>query len=46
VIRILIDGLKNPIENIITKSFTLSTMTSDGYQLDKLAKNMTVNFYC
>jgi hypothetical protein len=45
-IRINIQKLKNPIENIVTSSFKIETYTDDGWKLDEIATNITVNFYC
>lgn len=45
-IRILLDSLKNPKENIVTDSFLIETFTSDGWVLDEIRSNVTVNFFC
>ena len=45
-VRIVLSKLKNPTENIITSSFTIETFTPDGWVLDKVNSNITVNFYC
>jgi len=45
-IRIVIDNLKNPKQNIVTDSFVVQTYTSDGWVLDEIRQNVTVNFYC
>lgn len=45
-IKILFNKLKNPSENIITNSFSIETKTSDGFKLDNILSNVTVNFYC
>ena len=45
-IRITISKLKNPLENIVTSSFTIETETSDGWKLDEVTTDITVNFYC
>ena len=44
--RIELSKLKNPLENIITSSFKIETQTSDGWTLDEVTTNITVNFYC
>ena len=44
--KILIENLKNPVDNIITKSFSLVTATADGYGMDELNEDITINFYC
>ena len=38
--------MKNPTENLITSSFKIETFSSDGWALDSVATNVTVNFYC
>lgn len=43
---ILIDKLRNPVENIETNSFKIETYTYDDYKMDTLFSNMTVNFFC
>ena len=43
---ILIENLKNPTENVITSSFTVVTETFDGYPMDELKTDLTINFYC
>lgn len=43
---ILIENLRNPLENIITSSFGIKTQTFDGYAMDELLNGVTVNFYC
>ena len=45
-IRILLSKLKNPVENNITSSFKIETFTSDGWKLDEITENVTINFYC
>ena len=43
---ILIERLKNPSENIITSSFNIRSETYDGYAMDEITSNITINFYC
>ena len=43
---ILIESLKNPSENAITSSFGIFTESNDGYEMDKIFSDITVNFYC
>ena len=43
---ILLENLRNPVENIITSSFGIKTMTFDGYDMDQIQSNITVNFFC
>ena len=45
-IRLLLSKLKNPLENVVTSSFKIETYTSDGWKLDEIATNVTVNFHC
>jgi hypothetical protein len=45
-IRMIFSMLRNPVENIVTESFKIETETSDGWKLDTIASNVTVNFYC
>ena len=45
-VRIVLSKLKNPTENIITSSFKIETFTPDGWVLDEVTTNVTVNFYC
>ena len=45
-IVILIENLKNPKENVITSSFMVVTETFDGYPMDELKTDLTINFYC
>ena len=44
--KIMIENLMNPVDNVITGSFGLTTETSDGYAMDELYEDMTINFYC
>ena len=44
--KILIENLKNPVDNVITQSFSLVTSTTDGYGMDELNEDITINFYC
>jgi hypothetical protein len=39
-------SLVNPSENIVTDSFYIQTNTLQGYPLDWIKANVTVNFYC
>ena len=43
---VLIENLRNPLENVITSSFSIKTQTFDGYAMDELLDSLTVNFYC
>ena len=43
---ILIEKLRNPSENVITGSFLIKTESYDGYAMDELSSDMTINFYC
>ena len=43
---ILIEKLRNPVENIETSTFKIDTYTYDDYKMDTLYTNMTVNFFC
>lgn len=45
-IKIVFDSFKNPDKNIITSRWGLSTMTSDGFMLDNLFANVTIDFFC
>ena len=45
-LEILIENLKNPVENKITSSFGLRTKTFDNYGMDELYEGLTINFYC
>ena len=45
-LTILIENLMNPADNVITKSFGLTTETADGYAMDELFEDITINFYC
>ena len=45
-IEILIDKLRNPLENIVTSSFKIDSFTYDGYEIDSLTSDVTVNFFC
>lgn len=45
-ISIMIDKLKNPVKNVVTKSFAIVTQTYDGYSMDKIAEGISINFYC
>jgi len=46
LIRIEIGELNNPNKTVISKSFGVKTVTEDGFTLDNINQNMTVNFYC
>lgn len=43
---ILIEKLRNPSENVITGSFLITTESYDGYAMDEIRSDITVNFYC
>lgn len=45
-IKIMLTNLLNPVENIITSSFIIKTMTSTNFALDQILNNVTANFYC
>jgi hypothetical protein len=46
VIEFVIENLTNPIYNIVTESFTIHTYTYDWYAIDKIERDLTLNFYC
>jgi hypothetical protein len=46
LIELTLSPLKNPTVSVETESFALQTWTSDGYDLDLINQNMTVNFAC
>ena len=43
---ILIETLRNPKENVVTSSFVVRTESFDGYAMDELTTDLTINFYC
>lgn len=45
-IEFILTTLQNPATNILTSSFEIYTETYDGYLIDELRQNLTVNFYC
>ena len=45
-VRILIESLENPNENILTNSFRLVTLTSNGFLLDTVEQGLSINFFC
>lgn len=45
-ISIQLNSLRNPDKNIVTTSFKIDTFTSDGYRLDKINTDVTINFFC
>ena len=42
----MLSKLKNPLENIVTSSFKIETYSDDGWKLDEISQNVTINFYC
>lgn len=45
-VTFVLDNLKNPSTKSITDSFQINTFTSNGYAIDTLSTNLTVNFLC
>ena len=43
---ILIESLRNPLSNVVTSSFTVTTESYDGYPMDTIKSDITINFYC
>ena len=46
VIEFVLEGLANPIYNVVTDSFTILTRTWDWYDIDFIDTGLTLNFYC
>mmetsp|Transcript_62324 Transcript_62324/g.86082 ORF Transcript_62324/g.86082 Transcript_62324/m.86082 type:complete len:284 (+) Transcript_62324:154-1005(+) len=46
IVKIKFSNFRNPNKDIITGSFGIETTTVDGYKIDQLSSNMTVNFFC
>jgi len=45
-IKLFINNLTNPKENVVTKSFQLITKSYDGYKIDERTTDLAINFYC
>lgn len=45
-VKFALAHLKNPGSKIETRSFKTSSMTFDGYYIDSLLKESTINFKC
>lgn len=43
---IKIEKLRNPTLNVVTSSFSIETETYDGFPMDQLKTDLTINFYC
>jgi len=46
VIEFILENLTNPIDNIVTESFTILTKTWDGYEIDSVDTDLVLNFVC
>ena len=44
--KIMFNTLRNPVENIVTQTFKIETKTRDGYLMDFMDADLSVNFYC